>query len=86
LIADEYKRTITQILHVTDSAMLMEETPSLAVSLGRRSPYLDPLNHIQITLLSRYRALREDDQNRDLWLEPLLRSINAVATGMRNTG
>ena len=51
-----------------------------------RDPYLDPLNNIQITLLSRY---RNDDLARDVrerWLPPLLRSINAIASGMRNTG
>lgn len=65
---------------------LLEETPTLAVSLSRRNPYLDPLNHIQITLLKRYRDESLSESEREQWLEPLLRSINAIAAGMRNTG
>lgn len=33
----------------------MEETPELQHSLARRNIYLDPLNHIQVALLERYR-------------------------------
>ena len=55
-------------------------------SLDRRNPYLDPLNHIQIMLLKRYRNQALDEEERNRWLEPLLRSINAIAAGMRNTG
>ena len=64
---------------------LMEETPELQHSLARRNIYLDPLNHIQVALLERYRqgATPED---REQWLDPLLRSINAIAAGVRNTG
>ncbi len=41
-------------LQVADIRCLLEETPTLALSLTRRDPYLDPLNHIQIKLLDRY--------------------------------
>jgi phosphoenolpyruvate carboxylase len=64
---------------------LMEETPDLQHSLARRNIYLDPLNHIQVALLERYRA-EQDEAKREEWLDPLLRSINAIAAGMRNTG
>lgn len=56
------------------------------MSLYRRNPYLDPLNNIQITLLARYRDTGLTDEQRERWLHPLLRSINAIASGMRNTG
>ena len=85
-VREEYRRTVTQVLHVADLAGLMEETPFLALSLARRNPYLDPLNHIQITLLARYRNTRLPEAERERWLDPLLRSINAIAAGMRNTG
>jgi phosphoenolpyruvate carboxylase len=52
----------------------------------RRDPYLDPLNHIQIKLLKHYRDKSLTREERDSWLDPLLRSINAIAAGMRNTG
>jgi phosphoenolpyruvate carboxylase len=85
-IRDEYRRTVTQVLHVSGTHGLLEDNPSLGLSLYRRNPYLDPLNNIQITLLSRYRDSSLPDSQRDRWLNPLLRSINAIASGMRNTG
>jgi phosphoenolpyruvate carboxylase len=85
LIREEYQRTLTQVLHTAGLRGLMEETPALQLSLARRNIYLDPLNHIQISLLERYRAQASQEQ-REQWLDPLLRSINAIAAGMRNTG
>jgi phosphoenolpyruvate carboxylase len=43
------------------------------------------LNHIQVAALARYRSETEESK-REEWLDPLLRSINAIAAGMRNTG
>jgi len=86
MIRDEHRRTIKQVLQITGQSRLLEENNGLALSLTRRNPYLDPLNHIQVTLLKRYRNLEEDDPQKQAWLVPLLRSINAIATGMRNTG
>jgi phosphoenolpyruvate carboxylase len=85
VIAEEYQRTLTQVLNVAGLHAVMEETPELQLSLARRNSYLDPLNHIQITLLERYRH-ETDEEARKEWLDPLLRSINAIAAGMRNTG
>jgi phosphoenolpyruvate carboxylase len=81
----EYDRTRTQVLNVAGLHGLMEETPELQASLGRRNLYLDPLNYIQVSLLERYRTGRVPEE-REQWLDPLLRSINAIAAGMRNTG
>ena len=86
LINQEHVRTVGTILDVAQLEGLLEETPVLALSLKRRNPYLDPLNHIQITLLNRYRDETLSETDREQWLEPLLRTINAIAAGMRNTG
>jgi phosphoenolpyruvate carboxylase len=83
---EEYQRTLTQILNVSGTRQLLSENPVLQISLTRRNPYLDPLNHIQLTLLRRYRDTSLSDAEREQWLNPLLRSINAIAAGMRNTG
>ena len=85
-IADEYLRTLTQVLNVSGLHGLMDETPDLQRSLARRHTYLDPLNHIQVILLHRYRTQTGQEAERMQWLNPLLRSINAIAAGMRNTG
>lgn len=83
VIAQEHARSVHQILNVVDSTELLEDNPDLALSLDHRKSYLDPLNHIQVVVL---RKLREDEREDSPWLEPLLRSINAIAAGMRNTG
>jgi phosphoenolpyruvate carboxylase len=85
-IRTEYRLTVTQVLNISGTQQLLEENPALCMSLYRRNPYLDPLNNIQITLLARYRDTGLTDEQRDRWLHPLLRSINAIASGMRNTG
>jgi phosphoenolpyruvate carboxylase len=85
-IRTEYQRTVAQVLQVCGIQQLLEENPELDLSLFRRNPYLDPLNNIQVTLLSRYRNTDLTDEQRERWLKPLLRSINAIASGMRNTG
>jgi phosphoenolpyruvate carboxylase len=85
-IAGEYRRTVNLILAISGNDHLMADTPEIALSLQRRNPYLDPLNHVQIMLLQKYRHPDASDQERDRWLRPLLRSINAIAAGMRNTG
>jgi len=86
LINSEYNRTRLRVLEAARLPELMAETPHLALSLTRRNPYLDPLNQIQRILIERYRNESLDDETRNQWLNPLLRSINAIAAGMRNTG
>ena len=85
-IRAEHDRTLELVKAVACIDGLLQETPVLALSLARRDPYLDPLNHIQIKLLERVRNEDTSDEERDRWLDPLLRSINAIASGMRNTG
>ncbi|MFP4683435.1 MAG: phosphoenolpyruvate carboxylase, partial [Ectothiorhodospira sp.] len=84
-LREEYERTVSEVLAVARTGTLLEENPTLALSLMRRDPYLDPLNHIQITLLRRRRGGQTPEED-DPWLSPLLRSINAIAAGQRNTG
>ena len=86
MIAGEYIKTVQSVFDVAQIDNLMGETPHLALSLGRRDPYLDPLNQIQLMLLKRYRDEDLSEEQREIWLDPLLRSINAIAAGMRNTG
>lgn len=85
-IRTEHERTVRQILHAANIENLIDENPALRLSLSRRNPYLDPLNHIQIMLLERTRDPDADPDEKAVWLNPLLRSINAIAAGMRNTG
>ncbi|HHO58774.1 MAG TPA: phosphoenolpyruvate carboxylase, partial [Thiotrichales bacterium] len=86
LIKEECERTRRITLQVSKLTHLLDDIPPLALSLMRRDPYLDPLNHIQVKLLKRYRDESLSEEERNKWLDPLLRSINAIAAGMRNTG
>lgn len=86
LIKAEHQRTQQYTLQVAQMNHLLDDIEPLALSLMRRDPYLDPLNHIQIKLLKRCRDEALSQEERDMWLDPLLRSINAIAAGMRNTG
>ena len=85
-VREENERTLNQVFEVAGIEDLLEENPTLQLSLQRREPYLDPLNHVQITLLQRYRDEGLEEEEREQWLDPLLRTINAIAAGMRNTG
>lgn len=85
-IFNEHKRTVDNILAITCNENLLADSPTLAVSLQRRDPYLDPLSHIQILMLTRYRNEQATESEQTTWIHPLLRTISAVAAGMRNTG
>ncbi len=86
IISKEYTRTTDNVLSIAKINELLEETPHLALSLTRRNPYLDPLNQIQVALIKKYRDESLSDEVREQWLHPLLRTISAIAAGMRNTG
>lgn len=86
IIRTEYEQTISQLLQLTGAEKLMAENPQLALSLRRRQAYLDPLNHIQLLLLKRYRHGEYNEDDNGKWRDPLLRSISAISQGMRNTG
>ena len=86
MIYEEHERTVKNILAITCQDEILADTPTLALSLKRRDPYLDPLSHIQILMLTRYRDEQATETEQDTWLNPLLRTISAVAAGMRNTG
>ena len=85
-IRQEHDTTLAMVTQVAGVDCVLAENPTLALSLSRRDPYLDPLNHIQVKLLARVRDPKLGEQEQDRWLESLLRSINAIASGMRNTG
>ncbi|WP_353252652.1 phosphoenolpyruvate carboxylase [Salinisphaera sp. PC39] len=81
IIREEHERAVAAVLTVIGGEEPLDDNPVLKRSLARRRPYLDPLNHIQTVAVERHRRDVETD-----WLDPLLRTINAIAAGMRNTG
>jgi phosphoenolpyruvate carboxylase len=84
-IKQELQATIAALLAITGQASLLESNPLLKRSLRNRYPYLDPLNHLQVELLQRYRAgppWSDDKRVRS----GIHLTINGVATGLRNSG
>ena len=57
-IVDEHRRTIRMHKLITGQDDLLADNPSLARSVFNRFPYLEPLNHLQVELLRRYRSRR----------------------------
>jgi len=82
MIRQEYELTREWICRIAGIDELLDENPLLQMSLMRRDPYLDPLNHIQLELLTRYRDERLPEAEREANLDPLLRSINAIAASL----
>jgi phosphoenolpyruvate carboxylase len=86
-IRQEYEQTREKVLEVAQLKELMQERKMLCYSMSRRDPIIDPLNHVQLILLQRHRSyIAEYPDTHSPWIELLLRSINAIAAGMRNTG
>jgi phosphoenolpyruvate carboxylase len=81
-IAEEHRRTIEWHGRITGSPHLLADNPLLARSLNNRYPYLDPLHVMQVDLLRRFR----DGDHDEMVERGILLSINAIATGLRNSG
>src|SRR5476649_470051 len=58
-IEAEWTLTNEALSVITGEAQRLASNPSLARSIEHRFPYLDPLNHLQVELMRRYRAQRE---------------------------
>lgn len=86
LIQAEWQRTHDVLTLITGEKQRLASNPALARSIEHRFPYLDPLNHLQVELMRRYRAGRDDDPGMDRVKRGIHISINGVAAGLRNTG
>jgi phosphoenolpyruvate carboxylase len=86
LIQAEWKRTNDALSLITGDKERLGSNPSLARSIQHRFPYLDPLNHLQVELMRRYRHRREGDPGNERMQRGIHISINGVAAGLRNTG
>ncbi|WP_414896450.1 phosphoenolpyruvate carboxylase [Roseateles sp.] len=86
----EFERTQQALSLITGEADRLAGNPALARSIEHRFPYIDPLNHLQVELMRRYRAIPADKRAEDPALERVQRgihlSINGIAAGLRNTG
>ncbi|KHK57563.1 phosphoenolpyruvate carboxylase [Ralstonia sp. A12] len=84
-ISAEFTLTEQILSAITGQSERLADNPLLARSIKNRFPYLDPLNHLQVELLKRFRSGKagSDDTRvrRGIHL-----SINGIAAGLRNSG
>jgi phosphoenolpyruvate carboxylase len=88
MLSAEWHRTREALQQITGQAELLAENPLLKRSIANRFPYMDPLNHLQIELLRRYREAQAsgtavDDERRRRGIHI---TINGIAAGLRNSG
>ena len=81
-IEAEWNKTVNALSLVTGEKVRLAKNPALARSIRNRFPYIDPLHHLQIELVRRYRAGKHDERvQRGIHI-----AINGIAAGLRNTG
>jgi phosphoenolpyruvate carboxylase len=81
-IVDEHDRTIRMHGLITGQDDLLADNPALARSVFNRFPYLEPLNHLQVELLRRYRSGETDE----LVQRGILLTMSGLASALRNSG
>jgi phosphoenolpyruvate carboxylase len=81
-IVAEHDRTIRMHKLITGQDDLLADNPALARSVFNRFPYLEPLNHLQVELLRRYRSGDDDE----LVQRGILLTMSGLATALRNSG
>jgi phosphoenolpyruvate carboxylase len=81
-LKQEWELTREGLLSITGQGELLADNAPLARAIRERCAYLDPLNHLQIELLKRYRGGERDERvKRAIHL-----TINGIAAGLRNSG
>ncbi|TCS34028.1 phosphoenolpyruvate carboxylase type 1 [Paucimonas lemoignei] len=86
-IVEEHEQTVACLAKITGQSERLAENPLLARSIKNRFAYLDPLNHLQVELIKRHRAVAGKPEKIDARVHRGIHlSINGVAAGLRNTG
>jgi phosphoenolpyruvate carboxylase len=81
-IETEWHLTVTALQLITGDKQRLTNNAALQRSIRHRFPYIDPLHHLQVELVRRYRAGQSDERvQRGIHI-----SINGIAAGLRNTG
>jgi phosphoenolpyruvate carboxylase len=82
LIEAEWQLTVDALQMITGDKQRLANNAALQRSIRHRFPYIDPLHHLQVELVRRYREGQSDERvQRGIHI-----SINGIAAGLRNTG
>ena len=82
LIEAEWQLTVNALQMITGDKQRLTNNAALQRSIRHRFPYIDPLHHLQVELVRRYRDGQSDERVR----RGIHISINGIAAGLRNTG
>jgi phosphoenolpyruvate carboxylase len=82
----EHARAEQMVCQITGQTHLLDKSPVMKRSIERRNPYVDPLNFIQVELISRLRNMSAEDENYGPTLAAVQATINGIAAGMKTTG
>ncbi len=82
-LREQLEKDMKTILEVSGDDYMMKELPEVAENISMRNIYTNPLNLLQVELLSRCR--KEEVHTSDLEMA-LMVTISGIAAGMRNTG
>ena len=86
-IREEFQRTHDAVLSISGHNNLLDAEPITQHAVQLRNPYVDPLNYIQVEMLSRLRALPDPESAEAQSLREVVGlTINGIAAGLRNTG
>ena len=85
-IEAEWQRTADALTLITGDKQRLVHNASLQRSMRHRFPYIDPLHHLQVELVRRYRAGENQVDRDDKVRRGIHISINGIAAGLRNTG
>ncbi len=78
----EWQRTVDALAMITGEKQRLAGNAALARSIRHRFPYIDPLHHLQVELVRRWREGQADERER----RGIHLAINGIAAGLRNTG
>lgn len=81
-IEAEWHRTADALARITGEKQRLVNNTALARSIRHRFPYIDPLHHLQVELVRRWRGGQDDERVQT----GIHISINGIAAGLRNTG
>jgi phosphoenolpyruvate carboxylase len=85
-IEAEWQRTARALQLITGEKSRLANNPALARSIQHRFPYIDPLHHLQVELIRRFRAGKKPEDLDEKVQRGIHISINGIAAGLRNTG
>ncbi|GEQ78135.1 phosphoenolpyruvate carboxylase [Comamonas testosteroni] len=81
-IESEWRKTTRALNQISGEKQRLANNTALARSIAHRFPYIDPLHHLQVELVRRWRS-GQDDERIKMGIHI---SINGIAAGLRNTG